>query len=502
MKDPGSVPSSNKPRFRRAYARKVRTGCITWIRHLKCDEEKPICLRCRNDGVKCDGYAPTNKAKDEHPKAPVQRSQPLSVTGVSHLVSDVPLERCYFHHFYHWTCKQLSNSPETTNFWIQHVLPLSHASEPIKNAIIAVGAAHRFFMAGYDTHSPQRMEFLTTQYNKAVSRIIPHMSIDSVHNIHCTLISCLLFIAFEGISGRHGESIRHLRAGNRLLTLPALTSVEDGCVMTMKLNEIFSHLSFEASIFMDDAILPDMRQSWSAATANANIDISSRPFQNLDEASYELRQLGLNFAKITRVDFKQSLDASDSLQLSEDEETEAQHDDTEADALFEELKRRFKEWMSRFDLTKKTLEHLQYPQTISQQLLSLTVAQKFWCMNMYFAPEPYLDPQADPEADFLDAAESLVKEICHPNHFTFSFDGDLVSNLSFVVRVCSGMDRRHRALNLLRLLNRREGVWDSREIVEMHEATLSLHDYAAWYERDVPGGIPGYIAELSKILKS
>jgi hypothetical protein len=26
------------------------------IRHLKCDETKPICIRCQKDGQKCDGY--------------------------------------------------------------------------------------------------------------------------------------------------------------------------------------------------------------------------------------------------------------------------------------------------------------------------------------------------------------------------------------------------------------------------------------------------------------
>ncbi|RSL49192.1 hypothetical protein CEP54_012577, partial [Fusarium duplospermum] len=332
MKDPGSAPLAKKQRFRRAYARKVRTGCITWIRHLKCDEEKPLCLRCRNDGVKCDGYAPTNKGNDQHPTTVAQKSHPLPLTEVSHLLSDVPLERCYFHHFYHWTCKQLSNSPEPTNFWIQYVLPLSHTSEPIKNAIIAVGAAHRFFMAGYDTHSPKRMEFLTTQYNKAVSRIIPHMSIDSIHNIHCTLISCLLFIAFEGISGRYAESVRHLRAGNRLLALPALASNKEGCTMTKKLIEMFSHLSFEATTFMDDAILPDMRQTWSVAQVNANTSLSTTPFQNLDEASYELRQLGLQFAKITKVDFDEASKTSDTLRLPDDLEGKDQDDDADANA--------------------------------------------------------------------------------------------------------------------------------------------------------------------------
>ncbi|KAF5003117.1 hypothetical protein FDECE_10307 [Fusarium decemcellulare] len=450
------------------------------IRHLKCDEEKPTCRRCRKDCIQCDGYAPPNSTpRNKRQKA--QASESLSILGVGHLVSDTPLERRYFHHFYHWTCKQLSIAPDSSNFWIRHVLPLSHNSEPIRYAVTAVGAAHQFFMAGCNTRSPDLTKTLTVQYTKAVSHIIPQMSVDSVYNIQCALICCLLFISFEGILGRYTESIRHLRAGNHLLTLPALVSSKRDHPLTRRLNEIFSALSYEASTFMDESIIPDTQRDWVAKAGN---DMCSGPFHNLEEASYELRQLNLRFTKITKEDFRRLSELDD----------EDQEDSERANTSFEDLRGKFKRWINRFQLTATSLENQKHSHPTSQQLLSLAVSQRFWCMNAYFAPELSVDPTAD----FLHAAESLAKSFTAQQHFTFSLDGDLISGLSYVVRVCTDINVRRRALNLLRSLNRREGIWDSREIAEMHEATLSLTDHESWYEKDIPGGLPGYVAELSK----
>lgn len=419
-------------------------------------------------------------------QAEAQNTEPLSLVAISPLVTDTPLEKSYFHHFYHWTCKQLSLAPGSSNFWIRHVLPLSHTSEPIKHAIIAVAAAHQMFMAGHDPRSPQHMRVLTTQYTKAVSRIIPHMSVDSVDSIQCALVCCLLFIAFEGILGRYAESVRHLRAGNRLLTLPALAYRKMDHPLTRKLNEIFSILSHEASNFMDEPIIPDTQQRWATAQIRASSDTSSVPFYDLDEAAYELRELNLLFTKISKQDFRR---------ISELAGGQDQCCSEHANASFEELQRRFRQWITRIELTTAVLGHPKPPHPAANQLLSLTLAQKFWCMNAYFAPEI----SEDPIADFLDAAESLAKSLTNRDHFTFSLEGDLVSSLSFVVRVCSDTETRNRALSLLRSLNRREGIWDSREIVQMHEATLSLDNHESWYEREVPGGIPGYVAELARI---
>jgi hypothetical protein len=69
----------------------------------------------------------------------------------------------------------------------------------------------------------------------------------------------------------------------------------------------------------------------------------------------------------------------------------------------------------------------------SQQFLHLVLAQKFWSMNTYFVPEPSVDPTAD----FLNVAERLVNTLAKPSCFNFSLDGNLMSDLSFVVSVCS-----------------------------------------------------------------
>lgn len=40
-------------------------------------------------------------------------------------------------------------------------------------------------------------------------------------------------------------------------------------------------------------------------------------------------------------------------------------------------------------------------------------------------------------------------------------------------------------------------MWDSREIVELHGATLSHEDSQYWYTREVEGGILGYMRVLA-----
>ncbi|KAH7208335.1 hypothetical protein BKA60DRAFT_652701 [Fusarium oxysporum] len=464
------------------------------IRHLKCDEEKPICRRCREDRMKCDGYAPSVKASSQ--PYTNTKAESLSLIAVDHEVSNTALERHYFYHFCHWTCKQLSNSSDTSNFWMQYVLPLSHTSDPVRHAITAVGAAHRFFTAGSDTHSLQHMQVLTKQYNKAISQIIPCLTVSSIHNIHCTLVCCLLFIAFESILGRYSECVRHLRAGNQLLTLPILAAGGKNCATTEKLKEMLSSLSVEASTFMDDNIISDEQRIWVTGRAKDTSNLSSGQFRDLDQAASELRELEVQFTISTRL-YRDEASSDNELPAVESEDGEITANDRAMDALFEDLQRRFKKWIARFDLTKRALEYEQHPHMRSQQFLNLTLAQKFWSMNLYFVPEPCLDSTAD----FLDAAENLVKSLAKPSYFTFSLDGDLISGLSFVVRVCSDADKRDRALTLLQSLNRREGFWDSREIAKMHQVTLSFDDFESWYEMEVLGGVPGYLAKLAEVLK-
>jgi len=56
------------------------------------------------------------------------------------------------------------------------------------------------------------------QYNKAIAKVILHMTLGSALDLQCTLVYCLLFVAFEGITGRYAEFIRHIRPGTHILS--------------------------------------------------------------------------------------------------------------------------------------------------------------------------------------------------------------------------------------------------------------------------------------------
>ncbi|KAH8808719.1 hypothetical protein F5884DRAFT_753238 [Xylogone sp. PMI_703] len=60
MGESSSAAAEGEAKVRRSRASKpkVRTGCTTCkIRHVKCDETKPACMRCVKFGRQCDGYA-------------------------------------------------------------------------------------------------------------------------------------------------------------------------------------------------------------------------------------------------------------------------------------------------------------------------------------------------------------------------------------------------------------------------------------------------------------
>ncbi|KAM0427831.1 hypothetical protein ACHAPT_007288 [Fusarium lateritium] len=376
-----------------------------------------------------------------------------------------------------------------SNFWMTFVLPLAHNCEPVRYAVSAVGAAHRFFMAGQDTRSPlQQLRSLAMQeYNKAISHIVPHMSMDSVFNIHCTLVCCLLFIAFEGITGRYPESVRHLRAGNRLLALPKLASDTQGRHVTRKLTKIFATLGVEASIFLEDTLIMAPEPHYRAG--NPSDAPPPLPFRDLDEADYELRKLDVEAVEIMNDmpwEEKSSDQSTDSPEKVEEYDPEA----------FKELDQKFEHWNTRFELTKSTLQEKQPLLVDSTQFAIIALAQEFWKLSMTWGPN--FEPPAEAMSSFLDAAESVARLVVVPGQPTFSLDGDLISGLSFVISYSPHEQLRTRALDMLRSLNRREGIWDSKEVLEMHEAALSLEDSQAWYEKEVPGGLPGFIVEVAR----
>ncbi|KAH7089564.1 hypothetical protein FB567DRAFT_492308 [Paraphoma chrysanthemicola] len=226
-----------KPR-QRAWKPKNRTGCKTCkIRKVKCDEEKPHCKRCTSTGRTCDGYDPNFRPASHSPPphATSGLSPPSSGRELVRSVSPVPLapalrlktaqERDSFEFFTTYAISSLRGFLDSP-FWQREILQAAHRYESIQHCIVALGAMHRRFYEGSQSHineadmSDQYLQFALRQSNQAIQGLLkatgPGTRANSVDKV--TLMTCsVLFSSMACLQGHQREGLQHLRSGIRLL---------------------------------------------------------------------------------------------------------------------------------------------------------------------------------------------------------------------------------------------------------------------------------------------
>ncbi|EXL41211.1 hypothetical protein FOCG_16573 [Fusarium oxysporum f. sp. radicis-lycopersici 26381] len=417
--------------------------------------------------MKCDGYAPPkpkaskrSKRRDTSSKPEVAISLPLlSMQAVDQLSLLSDPEKVYLQHFLHWTAKQLSPSSAAMNFWLKYALPMSYHYDAIRYSMIAVGASHRAYMAQSLPYSrPDRLQRPVIQhYNRAISSILPIMSAPSNENIHCILICCLLFMTCEGLTGRYNELLQHLAAGDTVFQSLRHQNSSDASDVLEGLVDMFSEMGLASSGFMRDHPLSGIKK-W----------CRSNP------------------------------------------ETEPWNPDREDglanDNAFEDRLRR---WNSRFKaLSQRLLSSPSDDEVAHIQTLQLHYQSLQMYINAY--DNKGLQP-SHPYKAFIEAAVKVAAPLIAIDQPTFSLDGCLVSGLSFVAISTQGGDEKVQALDLLRKLNHREGIFDSNDIVEMHELVAMDMDWGSGSDSDsdtdieepdpplrAPKGIPQMIEVLAR----
>ncbi|KAF5692412.1 cytochrome-b5 reductase [Fusarium denticulatum] len=460
-----------KIKHKRAFAPKSRNGCITW--------------------VKCDGYAMPK------PKAPRRKHRKKIAPSIADdmslclTIDDIPSlttsERMYFQHFLQFTTTQLSLSSGSTNFWLRYALPIGYQFESIRYSMIAVGASHRLFMAKSLGHSDQDglESFATHQYNKAIATIVPSMTASP--DLHVIMICCLLFISFEGLTGRYDELLQHLSAGISLFCSELPSSTDEERTMTTKLAEMFCRLGVESSNFMDGDPSVSGMEKWYRSGKTQDLQ-SPKPFSNLDEASSALRQLDVLFEeKVWHYEGS---------------------DDPNEDILEEATKKlqdALDQWISRLDALYE-LRKEDIAIEGEQQYHNLRLRQRYWQMTIDLYSSDEANARPETFEPFLAAAKEAAAPFIALKQPTFSLDGDLISGLTFVASTTEDDETKVQVLDLLWRLNRREGLFDSRDIVEMYELTRALETSTEEVEFDdawkptAAAGIPTIIEGLRKSL--
>ncbi|KAF5006633.1 hypothetical protein FDECE_7028 [Fusarium decemcellulare] len=422
---------------------------------------------------------------------------PPTIYGMP-LLTDIEIH--YFWQFLKFTTAQLSLSPSSSNFWLCYALPMAQVSEPIRYSMIAVGVSHILFKArsvGYS--QPWELKRLAIhQYNKAISSILPIMAADRTPNtLNTVLLCCLLFISCEGLLGRYDELFRHLRAGNQLFhdaSWQISTSEENEVIE--KMIDIFSQLVTASSGMMRDGDCLSGVSKWYRENTISDI-VSDLPFKNLDQASRELQQLAL-------WQHNKDLECHSESDEEPDEDFDDGFDqeaDEEADPYLQDA---FRQWSVRFETFTKH-RGSQLSTEFAAQLQDLHLRQQWWQTSVEVLGSEEV-PSTKTYGPFMDIAERVAAPFIAMNQPTFFLDGDLISNLFFLAVVLRDEILRARSLHLLRNLNRREGVWDSNDVVEATELIINARepDPETGEERDIswelsaPGGLPGVIQRLRR----
>ncbi|TPX07456.1 uncharacterized protein E0L32_002074 [Thyridium curvatum] len=523
--DPTQTQLVVRPKFTRAFAPKVRTGCRTCkTRHIKCDEEKPECRRCRTAGFKCDGYEPVQlekkpkrkrKAKQQAAEEPTSSSASSSLVGTASPSPSegIPLPHdhdYFFHHFLQSALQDICLS-DSGEFWSRQVLPMSHTVEPIRCVVRALGAAHRFFIAQHESSespkqlslAPSHFETLAIRhYNQAIRTVVSSPAYDA----QTSLICCILFVCLENMMGRYGEAIKHFQAGLRILNAEPFPRNESGAGgdAVREIAEVFHSIGMEIGDFIDKYYMPDPK----FVMSDSEDESDPQPFRSYQEARQVLRSIDYIFAEYCELE---DTHFGDCLKEAENTTPEAlkalwlNRKDCQLTKkiydVWDVMHSRFQAWNHSFNGYAERVRNSKVTTYEWQQMLLLTIRQAIWLAMLEAGRDWDQNVNLDHYDNALRCADLYLQSLGASGRATFASEGDFVSSLSHIALFCEDAPTTRRAINMLRSMRRREGVWDSEELAELHEAIVARTEAQHSIDELIMsrGGRPGIAQLLSGI---
>lgn len=465
-----------------AVGRKVRTGCLTCkIRRVKCDEEKPACLKCRTTGRTCDGYLPAQIGR-----ATPQVTDPEdSSSGPSVLPAQAPSsslpgtreeQRC-FDYFRQRSVLEFSGYFDS-NFWDQLILQVSHDDPAVRHAVIALGSLYEKFDIQREVIRSQAQATVCRQdsieqYNQALSHLQQNLGDDENRNIHSTLICCVLFIAFETFLGNYDSAGLHLESGLKILHdwqvqqdqllqpaySPATSVIEDDLL------PVFSRLNLQARSLVDPGLSQHHRFIGDTATKSI-----PNAFSSLNQSRiclYNLFNATFDFIHST-------YDTKESVDLSEEPPSAVVLERDHLDGLMQR-------WLQTFDTlledagTQMGTRNLRAAMLLKIHHTTATVLLRTSLSSEQRGFDAHLDhfkSIVSLSASLLEASGSLeIKP-------SFSMDLGIIVPLYLTVVSCRDPTVRRQALSLLSRLSlpRQEGSWNANDASRVGRWVINVEE--------------------------
>ncbi|KAK7888082.1 hypothetical protein LTR67_008959 [Exophiala xenobiotica] len=478
----------------RAGGSRSRLGCATCRqRRLKCDESKPGCKRCASSGYKCDFETSLTPGTSDSLTFIYYAAGPPR--GISQPDCEFP-ERRALDFFIHRAIPDIRGE-SSSDLWSKYLLPLVYHEPAIKYAVAALATLYE----DYVNYSIDESESALVLYGKAIN-LISKLDPFSQGAVDIALGSCVLFASFEGLSKHPRSLISHVLSGTRILGDEALS--RQSFIPRVLVKSIFRGLITQALQIGDNDVVRQDRSE----------DYLSIPdsFATIEEASVCLDE----FEHYT---LHQVRDAA----LAVEKETPY----TEFVVRFENVVARNKRLTRRWRSAAAKFLAAE-GDSLSPTHLRLKVIDTSFSIGMGSVGECDFDRYMDEFKQIVDWSELYLKALAAPvadqntmwrestprsnttpastpsptpsDHSqpsqklrprplmpkpemrlcpTFSVSAGVILRLQMVALKCRDPLIRRRALRLIQISNRREGLLDSQIVGKFAERIISIEEEQA-----------------------
>lgn len=431
------------------------------IRHVKCDETFPSCLRCTKSGRVCDGYAPKHTASSS-----IADSLSVQAYAIPFRIPGSASARRLLHYYCVRGAADLGNHV-SSGFWGGTVLRYSYSFLPVRQALLALSIVHLEHYSKDPPVAPRlmegdlqdRLEYATplqrlqlttrhhnsgngssaealSQYCKALQCLQRYLKTDPSPQPTVIAVCCIILHLFDCQRREYQAAMAHLEGALQIFgheTLPnyvadaSSVTADDSALIAQTLGQI----DLRASNY--DAHAP-LGHLTSAAERSGAVDcISVDSFKTLSEASLAIDRVynwSLHFFRA-----EHALNDAGIRELPPHQLAEKQN-----------IARQLDRWSAAFDNLKRHMDS-QYASLINRRstarllLLHHGVAMLFSSEHVVWGPRRSGTAEGDLVAETLDLAQGLLQQF-HDHRDTAKAQArpKLTSGLPTVHGVCPHAD--------------------------------------------------------------
>ncbi|KAH6885189.1 C6 zinc finger domain protein [Thelonectria olida] len=484
------TPSSSALGSAQPRRKNVKSGCRTCkIRKVKCDEGRPACHRCVSTGRKCDGYGIWGGGGEERSHSrPVNQGHVV----VLHPARNIPphnlnaTECECLEWFTLRTVKKLRGIFRSA-FWDKLVFQACFDEPAVRHAVLALSSVQRRDVSAQERSktielSPDDQEqFVLRQYGKAIKHLLPQSAGGAQPNVNVVLLSCLVFIFLEFLRGHYRAAHGHLKNGLRLISEahnpPSTTSsgvslskssiqrVEDGIL------EAFSRIQVQV------ALLSPLNHTVDFALQVGEPEPVDKAFKSVEQAREQLDHL-----------MNEVMQLEDQFRRHSIEDSVGCY----SKLLYKQqrLRDRLDSWDMAYNLSTATIKtSMPFREVFGYRLLHVyhTMATVMVNTAAGSISGAALDSHTDRFRSIMIEAEELrriVKSVAIlqdlQNHYTDKSqsiaDMGWIPPLYYTALKCRDPKLRLQAVELLRLVPHREGIWDSNMVASIAEKVIAIEE--------------------------